>query len=99
VGYRGASGEHAVAFLEVPVDLVGDAIAGRDPIKISMSYKGEVGTSVTQMTVPLDELVQALLRPDALRMEEPTRAELMLLLERLQRSLEAVKSTIGLLGA
>lgn len=95
IGYRGGGGEYALASLEVPLDLVSDAIAARDLIRISMSYDGNVGTSVAQAAIPLDELVLDLLSADSLRMEEPTRAELIVLLERLQRSVETVKSAIG----
>lgn len=106
LGYRDASSEIVVASVEVPSELIERALFANVSVEIALLSDGEIvsvanGTvsacSCAKKIISVDALVELFLSKDNLHMEEVTESELKVLLERLQKSVQAVKRTIALL--
>ena len=106
VGYRDASTGQVVASIEIPSEFIERAVLARVSLEIALSASGEVASaahgpdsacSSLKKIVSLDDLVEAFLADNNLHMEEATERELRTLLERLQKSVQAVQRTIALL--
>jgi hypothetical protein len=104
VGYRDAMTGQVVASLEIPSDLIERAMLANISIEIGLTADGWIASaayacaySSATKTVPIDQLVDAFLARDNLRMEEANEKDLLALLERLQRSVRGVQRSIAVL--
>jgi hypothetical protein len=103
VGYRDVSTGQVVTSVEVPVELLERTVTANLSTEIFLSADGEIVFAThgrayafpsLRKTVFVDDLVEAFLADSNLQMEETTERELRALLERLQKSVEAVQCKI-----
>jgi len=106
IGYRDILTGQVVASVEIPVELIERTVLANASVEILLSADGEVASAVhgrasacssLKKIVFVDDLVEAFLADRNLHMEETTERELRTLLERLQKSVQAVQRTITLL--
>lgn len=104
-GYRDLSRDIVVASVEVPSELIEQAVFANVSVEIELLGDGEVVSvangavsawSCAKKIVPVDALVESFLSKSNLHMEEVTEIELKGLLERLQKSVQAVQRAIAL---
>lgn len=106
VGYRDVASGMVLASLELPAELIERTVIANVSIEISLSVHGEITSAASGIasnfcsanrTISLDGLVDMLLEHSNLHMEEVTEIELGILLERLQKSIHAVKRAIAIM--
>jgi hypothetical protein len=106
IGYRDVLTGQVVASVEIPIELIERTVLAEVSVEIALSSKGHIaaaasgGASVcssAMKTVSIDNLVEAFLDSDNLQKEEATERELSELLQRLQKSVQAVQHALALL--
>ncbi|ANW02711.1 hypothetical protein [Bradyrhizobium icense] len=106
VGYRDASTGRVIASIEIPAQVIERAVLENASVEITLLGDGEIASAVAgsasdcfsaRTSVPVDHLVDVFVSSGNLHKEEATEADLRTLLERLQRSVQAVERTISLL--
>jgi hypothetical protein len=108
IGYRDVLTGQVVASIEIPSELIERAVLANVFVEISFSGDGEIAStangvasacSPARKVISVDRLVETFLDGDNLRMEEVTEQELRALLDRLQKSVQAVQRAISLVKA
>lgn len=106
LGYRDASSAIVLASVEVPSELIENAFFSNVSVEIALLNDGAIvsvangmasACSFAKTIVSVDVLVESFLSKKNLHMEEVTENELKILLEKLQKSVQAVQRTIALL--
>lgn len=104
LGYRDVSSGMIVASVELPVELIERTTLSNISIEVNLSGTGEISSAASGVTsnlcsanrtISLDELVDRLLDRKNIHMEETTQSELKILLEKLQKSIQAVQRAIA----
>lgn len=105
VGFRDASTGVVIASIEIPAQVVEGAVLKDAAVEITLLGDGEIGSAVAgaasdcfslRSSVTIDQLVEAFVSSQNLHKEEATLAELMALLGRLHKSVDAVERAIRL---
>ena len=104
VGYRPAGFEHHLMSVELPIQLLEEAVAHGLNLTTRITPSGEVvsdlcGWSETALTdlrlvTSIDILISQMVSPENLRLEEASLAELNELLKSLESSVEQVKAAL-----
>ncbi|WOH63623.1 hypothetical protein [Bradyrhizobium sp. BWA-3-5] len=102
VGYRDVLTGQVVSSVEIPSELVERAVLDRVSVEIALSTDGQIASSATgggaassKKMIHVDELVETFLTSNNLHLEEATALDLRRLLERLEKSVRAVKRSIA----
>lgn len=107
LGYRVVGIDTVVAAIEIPANLLEDAISSSLTLSCRLTPDGcvipessfELGQASTGGTrgdlLQLDQLIQATLTPENLRLEEATTANLTTLLQRLEMSANVVRDVLA----
>jgi hypothetical protein len=105
IGFRDASTGVVIASIEIPAQVVEGAVLENSTVEITLLGDGEIGSAVAgpasdcfslRSSVTIDQLVEAFVSSQNLHKEEATVAELMALLGRLHKSVDAVERAIRL---
>ncbi len=108
IGYRDMLTGQVVASVAIPSELVERAVLANVLVEITLSGDGEIAStangvasacSPARKIISVDGLVETFLDGNNLRMEETTERELGELLDRLQKSVQAVQRAISLAKA
>ena len=105
-GYRAETTKVVLAAIEIPAEIIENAVTSKLSISITMSPAGELAATATDTyasapacpdtaPIPIDLLVAQVLAPENLRLEEAVGDELRTLLVRLERSVTCVKDALA----
>ena len=103
-GYRAETTKVVLAAIEIPAEIIENAVTSKLSISITMSPAGELAATATDTyadsaPIPIDLLVAQVVAPENLRLEEAGPDELRTLLIRLERSVTCVKDALARCGA
>ena len=108
IGYRDVLTGQVAASIEIPSELIERAVMANVSVEITLSGDGEIAStangaastcSPARKVILVDKLVEMFLDVDNLHREEATERELRALLDRLQKSVQAVQRRISLVQA
>jgi hypothetical protein len=106
VGYRVHGTGEVIAAIEVPAEIVEEAVKSKLSISVTMSPTGELSATsfscaatFDSVLIPTDVLVARVVAPENLHLEEAGPEDLRTLLVRLERSVTCVKDALTRCGA
>lgn len=104
-GYRTEATRDVFSAIEIPAEIVEEAVTSKLSISATMSPTGEISATssacaarIASPLIPVDVLVAQVVAPDNLRLEEAGADELRTLLVRLERSITCVKDALARYG-
>lgn len=105
IGYRVQETGHILAAIEIPAEIIEEAVASKLSASVMMSPNGELAvatgvfsflnTCYESARIAIDILVAQVVAPENLRLEEAGPDELGTLLIRLERSVTCVKDALA----
>jgi hypothetical protein len=109
-GYRTEATKDVLSAIEIPAEIVEEAVTSKLSISVTLSPTGEVTAALEESTpayvanfdstlIPIDALVAQVVAPENLHLEEAGGDELRTLLVRLERSVTCVKDALARCGA
>jgi hypothetical protein len=110
IGYRVHGTGEVIAAINIPAEIVEEAVTSKLSISVTLSPTGEVTAALEESTpayvanfdstlIPIDALVARVVAPEYLHLEEAGGDELRTLLVRLERSVTCVKDALKRCGA
>jgi hypothetical protein len=106
VGYRVHGTGEVIAAINIPAQIVEQAVSSKLSISVTMSPTGELSATSSSCAatfdsplIPIDALVARVVAPENLHLEEAGGDELRTLLVRLERSVTCVKGALARCGA
>ena len=105
-GYRTEATKDVLSAIEIPAQIVEEAVTSKLSISVTMSPTGELSATSSSCVatfdsapIVIDVLVAQVVAPENLRLEEADPDELRTLLARLERSVTCVKDALAPCGA
>ena len=108
VGYRVQGTGHVLAAIEIPAEIIEEAVTSRLSVSVTMSPTGEVAVATGEFSfahayydpasIAVDVLVAQVVAPENLHLEEAGPEDLRTLLIRLERSATCVKDALARYG-
>ncbi|MGA7450545.1 MAG: hypothetical protein WBW73_04430 [Rhodoplanes sp.] len=106
IGYRVHGTGEVIAAINIPAEIVEQAVTSKLSISVTMSPTGELSATSSSCAatfdsplIPIDALVARVVAPEYLHLEEAGGDELRTLLVRLERSVTCVKDALARCGA
>ena len=106
IGYRVHGTGEVIAAINIPAEIVEQAVTSKLSISVTMSPTGELSATSSSCAatfdsplIPIDALVARVVAPEYLHLEEAGGDELRTLLVRLERSVTCVKDALAGCGA
>ena len=104
-GYRTEATKDVLSVIEIPAEIVEEAVTSKLSLSVTMSPAGELcatssacGARIDSALIPADVVVAEAVAPENLRLEEAGPEELRTLLVRLERSITCVKDALARYG-